>query len=52
VSDEEMAALPVDTDPGDFQLIMHGWRVAAATLLPPDGKAWPEVSLTLDAAPQ
>jgi hypothetical protein len=27
---------------------MRGWRVKAATLMPSDGKAWPEVSITLD----
>jgi uncharacterized protein YhdP len=29
-------------------VVMRGWRVKAATLMPSDGKAWPEVSLTLD----
>lgn len=51
LGDEEASALPLDTDPRDFAVVMHGWRVAAATLLPPDGKAWPEVSLTLDEEP-
>lgn len=51
VSDEEAEALPPDTDPRDFTVVMHGWRVAAVTLLSPDGKAWPEVSLTLDEEP-
>lgn len=32
-------------------LVLHGWRVTAATLMPSEGKAWPEVSLTLDEQP-
>lgn len=32
----------------DGVVLMRGWRVVAATLMPSDGKAWPEVSLTLD----
>lgn len=39
----------VKTRPGpDGVVLMRGWRVVAATLMPSDGKAWPEVSLTLD----
>lgn len=30
------------------ELLLRQWRVAAATLLPAEGKAWPEVSLTLE----
>lgn len=30
-------------------MTVRGWRVMAATLMPSEGKAWPEVSLTLDA---
>lgn len=33
-------------------MTVRGWRVVAATLMPSEGKAWPEVSLTLDSAPQ
>lgn len=28
-------------------MMMSGWRVMAATLMPSDGKAWPEVALAL-----
>jgi hypothetical protein len=42
--------VPLDADPGDFESISHDWLVAGATLGPPDRKAWPEVSLTLDDA--
>jgi hypothetical protein len=45
---EEVDALPLDADLSEFQTVMSGWRVMAATLMPPDGKAWPEVTLTLD----
>jgi hypothetical protein len=48
VTEQEMAGLPLDTDPSDFEMVMHGWLVGMATLMPSDGKAWPEVSLTLD----
>lgn len=41
--------IPLDATSDDVEVMMRGWRVAAATLLPPEGKAWPEVSLTLDA---
>lgn len=33
-------------------MTVRGWRVMAATLMPSEGKAWPEVSLTLDDGPQ
>ncbi|MFJ8538155.1 hypothetical protein [Streptomyces sp. NPDC093591] len=33
----------------DTLTVMSGWRVMAVTLMPSEGKAWPEVSLTLDA---
>jgi hypothetical protein len=46
VSDGE--EIPLDAGPGDVTVIMRGWRVKAATLMPSDGKAWPEVSITLD----
>lgn len=48
LSQEEVDALPLDADLSEFQTVMSGWRVAAATLMPSDGKAWPEVSLTLE----
>jgi hypothetical protein len=32
----------------DETVVISGWRVMGATLLPPEGKAWPEVSLVLD----
>jgi hypothetical protein len=44
----ELAALALDDDPSDVTVVMCGWRVKAATLMPSEGKAWPEVSLTLD----
>jgi len=47
VSDSE--EIPLDAGSGDVTVIMRGWRVTAATLMPSAGKAWPEVSLTLDA---
>lgn len=48
LSQEEVDALPLDADVSEFQTVMSGWRVMAATLMPSEGKAWPEVSLTLD----
>ena len=33
-------------------LVLRQWRVAGATLMPSEEKAWPEVSLTLDDGPQ
>lgn len=30
-------------------LVLRQWRVAGATLMPSEGRAWPEVSLTLDS---
>lgn len=39
-------------DPRVLETSVQYWRVAAATLMPPDRKAWPEVSLTLDHGPQ
>jgi hypothetical protein len=45
----ELAALA--DDPSDMTVVMRGWRVAAATLMPSGGKAWPEVSLNLDEEP-
>lgn len=36
----------------DDDTVISGWRVMGATLLPPEGKAWPEVSLTLDPVTQ
>lgn len=47
----EIDGIPLDADDKDVTVIMHGWRVSAATLLPPEGKAWPEICLTLDAEP-
>lgn len=29
-------------------MVFKGWRVMAATLMPSEGKAWPEVSLVLE----
>lgn len=46
VFEPEMAAL--DDDPHNIEVIMKNWSVAAATLMPSEGKAWPEVALTLD----
>lgn len=43
---QEAERLP-DTEP-DVLAVLHGWRVTAATLMPSEGKAWPEVSLALD----
>jgi hypothetical protein len=46
--------LDADGIPGDgieetaTGMVMSGWRVMAATLMPSNGKAWPEVALTLD----
>lgn len=48
LSQEEVDALPLDADLSEFQTVMSGWRVVAATLMPSDGKAWPEVSLVLE----
>jgi hypothetical protein len=48
VTEQEMANLPLDTDPSDVEIVMCGWLVGRATLMPSDGKAWPEVSITLD----
>lgn len=48
LSQEEVEALPLDYDPREFETVMKGWRVMAATLMPSEGKAWPEVSLALD----
>lgn len=45
---EEVDALPLDADLSEFEMVMSDWRVAAATLMPSEGKAWPEVSLTLE----
>jgi hypothetical protein len=45
VSDGE--EIPLDAGARDVTVTMRGWRVAAATLMPSEGKAWPEVSLTL-----
>ncbi len=51
LSKEEVAALPIEAPGIDlFETELSGWRVAAVTLMPAKGKAWPEVSLTLDAA--
>lgn len=36
----------------DDVVVISGWRAIGATLLPSEGKAWPEVSLTLGEAPQ
>jgi hypothetical protein len=47
LSQEEVDALPLDADVSEFETVMSGWRVRAATLMPSDGRAWPEVSLTL-----
>lgn len=41
--------IPFDAQPGDMCVAMHGWRVKAATLLPSEEKAWPEITLTLNA---
>jgi hypothetical protein len=41
------AERPPDADP-DVLLVFHGWRVRAATLMPSEGRVWPEVSLTLE----
>lgn len=46
-SDDE-DELPPDVDVHDIETVMSGWRVRAATLMPSEGKAWPEVSLTLE----
>lgn len=40
--------VPLDADPGDFEMIARDWLVVGATLGPSDRKAWPEVTLTLD----
>ena len=45
------AERPLDVEP-DVLAVLHGWRVMAATLMPSEEKAWPEVSLTLDDGPQ
>jgi hypothetical protein len=37
----------VELEEADEELVMRGWRVLAVTLMPSEGKAWPEVSLTL-----
>lgn len=37
----------VEVEDAGGEMVMHGWRVMAATLMPAEGKAWPEVSLTL-----
>jgi hypothetical protein len=48
LSDDEL----VFTDePTGVEMVMSGWRVAAATLMPAEGRAWPEVSLTLAEHP-
>lgn len=47
---QEVERLP-DAEP-DVLVVLHGWRVMAATLMPSEGKAWPEVSLALDDGPQ
>jgi len=49
LSKEEVAALPIDASGLDlFETELSGWRVTAVTLMPAEGKAWPEVSLTLN----
>lgn len=47
VPDTELNGIPLDADADDVTTVLHGWRVTGVTLLPPGGKAWPEVSLTL-----
>lgn len=48
LSKEEVAALPTDAD--DFEMVLlSGWRATAVTLMSAEGKAWPEVSLTLES---
>lgn len=37
----------IPDDPRVLETTVQDWRVAAATLLPPDGKPWPEVTLAL-----
>jgi hypothetical protein len=49
VPEAELDSMPLDADLADMVTVVRGWRVAAASLLPSDGKAWPEVSLTLDS---
>lgn len=48
LSQEEVDALPLDADLSEFETVMSGWRVWAATLMPSDRKAWPEITLTID----
>lgn len=47
VPDSDLDSIPPDADPADLLTVLHGWRVMAVTLLPPEGKAWPEISLAV-----
>ena len=44
----------LDADDGQTELLaddvvaISGWRVMGATLMPSEGKAWPEVELVLE----
>ncbi|MFC8423959.1 hypothetical protein ACFUN7_24290 [Streptomyces sp. NPDC057236] len=50
MTEQEMADLPLDADPSDVEMVMCGWLVGRATLMPSEVKSWPEVSLVLDDA--
>lgn len=51
IPEESLTPVPIEDlipdDPSVLEVCVRDWRVAAATLLPPDGKPWPEVTLVL-----
>lgn len=52
IPEESLVPVPIadliPDDPSVLEVCARDWRVAAATLLPPDGKPWPEVTLVLE----